>query len=86
MPARSKQHSQPVQLDVLDQRRRRRLDRQQDRLEPGPTPTASNGTDGDPDEFPALTIRLVTVKGSRLSTLSVVLPRLRRAGFDRDKR
>ena len=47
----------------------------------GPTPTPSNGTDGDPDEVPALTTRFETVNGSRFSTLSVVLPSVRRAGL-----
>ncbi len=47
----------------------------------GPTPTPSNETGGDPDDVPALTTRLVTVNGRRFSTLSVVLPSVRRAGL-----
>ena len=47
----------------------------------GPTPTPSNATGGDPADVPALTTRPVIVKGRRFSTLSVVLPRVRRAGF-----
>ena len=40
-----------------------------------------NGTDGDPDDEPAFTTRLETVNGSRFSTLSVVVPSVRRAGL-----
>ena len=47
----------------------------------GPTPTPSNGTEGDPDDVPALTTRFETVNGRRFSTLSVVLPSVRRAGL-----
>ena len=47
----------------------------------GPTPTPVNGTEGDPEDEPALTTRLETVNGSRFSTLRVVLPRVRRAGL-----
>ena len=47
----------------------------------GPTPTPANGTDGDPDDEPAFTTRLEIVNGSRFSTLSVVLPSVRRAGL-----
>ena len=65
---------------MLDERSGGRLDRQEpDRA--GPTPTPSNGTEGDPDEVPALTTRLEMVNGSRFSTFSVVLPSVRRAGL-----
>ena len=52
----------------------------------GPTPTASNGTDGAPDELPARTTRFETVNGSRFSTFSVVLPDAPLRRLDRDER
>ena len=42
-------------------------------VRPGPTPRAGTVTSGAPEELPALTVRLATVKGRRFSIRSVVL-------------
>ena len=78
---RSSRCSKAVELDVLDQRGGGRLDRQQGRTGRARRRRPRTARTGAPDELPALTTRFETVKGSRFSTLSVVLPTARRAGL-----
>src|SRR5262249_46961394 len=47
----------------------------------GPTPTPSNGTEGAPEDVPALTTRFEIVNGRWVSILRVVLPSVRWAGL-----